>query len=206
MKCRKSLRWCCVYWCYQAFIIMKFLKSQHKWSSQWPFLSDGAPSSIMHLIRICGCLKQQSCCFCNNNKTQKMFMSKNIKRNVISHVNSGLFLSWEAGRDCFHTHYVKHVWQREWVWESNGSKLEGMCERFYVCVCVFPRETIPQGSPVITLIHCPLLLYPRYVLQPHSFPPRPGGGLSGTPAPIAKQGRGVKGGTALLCETNRSSK
>lgn len=156
----------------------------------------------MHLTRICGSLKQQSCCFCKNNKTQKMFTSKNIKRNVISHVNSSLFCHGKPGA----TVSIRIMSNRERVWESNGSKLEGMCERFYVCVCVFPRETIPRGSPVITLIHCPLLLYPRYVLQPHSFAPRPGGGLSGTPAPTAKQGRGVKGCRALLCETNRPSK
>lgn len=44
---------------------------------------------------------------------------------------------------------------------KNSSKLEGMCEWLYVCiVCTFKHETIPRGSAVITLIHCPLLLYP----------------------------------------------
>lgn len=33
------------------------------------------------------------------------------------------------------------------------------------CVGIFACETIPRGTPVITLIHCPLLLYP----QIHTF-------------------------------------
>lgn len=80
-----------------------------------------------------------------------MFMSMNIKRNLLSvptyfHFKSKLFLSWESGCDCFHMHCVKHVWPREWVWESNGSKLEGMCEWLYVHVCVYlPVKQYPEA-------------------------------------------------------------
>ncbi len=68
-----------------------------------------------------------------------------------------------------------------------------------VCVCMFARETIPRGSPVITLIHCPLPLYP----QIHAFYSRIPSlrGLAVAPRharPNSKTQEGVRGHTITL--------
>lgn len=107
-----------------------------------------------------------------------------------------LFVWRESACNCFHMHFVKHVW----VWELRRCKLKwSVCVWGCVggCMCMCVRIRPWSNTPRHSSDHTDSLPAPA-VPQIHFYsripPPKgPGGELCGTSAPIATHERGSRG-------------